>query len=194
MDKSTKLEKLFDRMALVDARFEVVKAAARTEFLRSRLEAERRGSAGGTREDESSLEERIREANADRDFLRECNVGTEAMEPANIVRIREIARKYRWVDPQGEEVPILSEEEIRNLSVLRGTLTDEDREIINYHIIATTRMLEGLPYPKYLKNVPLYAGARITNGWTAADIPAASGERSFPTRRGSWRSPTSSRP
>lgn len=52
----------------------------------------------------------------------------------------------------------MSEEEIRNLTVSRGTLTNEEREIINYHIVATIKMLEQLPYPKHLRRVPEFAG------------------------------------
>ena len=45
-----------------------------------------------------------------------------------------------------------------NLCIPRGTLTDKEREIINYHIVATIKMLEALPWPKHLKHVPEYAG------------------------------------
>ena len=44
------------------------------------------------------------------------------------------------------------------MTVPKGTLTPEERRIINYHIVATIKMLESLPYPKYLQRVPEYAG------------------------------------
>lgn len=47
--------------------------------------------------------------------------------------------------------------EIYNLSVSRGTLTAEDRFKINEHMISTIEMLESLPFPDELKNVPRYA-------------------------------------
>ncbi len=47
--------------------------------------------------------------------------------------------------------------EIYNLSISRGTLTAEDRFKINEHMISTIKMLEGLPFPDELKNVPRYA-------------------------------------
>ncbi len=49
--------------------------------------------------------------------------------------------------------------EIYNLSIPKGTLTEEERFKINEHIIASIQMLENLPFPKELKNVPEYAGA-----------------------------------
>jgi len=44
--------------------------------------------------------------------------------------------------------------EVHNLSVRRGTLTDEDRFKINDHIVQTYIMLKGLPWPRHLSRVP----------------------------------------
>jgi len=79
------------------------------------------------------------------------------MAEADLQRVRDIAA-YRIVDKAGEEVPFLSEDEVYNLSITRGTLTAEERAIINNHIVVTINMLESLPYPKDLKRVPEYAG------------------------------------
>jgi uncharacterized small protein (DUF1192 family) len=48
--------------------------------------------------------------------------------------------------------------ELHNLSIQRGTLTDEERYIINDHIVQTIIMLESLPFPRHLRNVPEIAG------------------------------------
>ena len=48
--------------------------------------------------------------------------------------------------------------ELYNLSVTRGTLTDEERKTINDHIVVTQDMLGRLPFPKTLKRIPEYAG------------------------------------
>lgn len=48
--------------------------------------------------------------------------------------------------------------EIYNLSVSRGTLTEEERYKINEHIIQTIVMLEKLPFPRHLRHVPQIAG------------------------------------
>ena len=44
--------------------------------------------------------------------------------------------------------------EVYNLSISRGTLTNEERFIINDHIVQTAVMLENLPLPKALRRVP----------------------------------------
>ena len=44
------------------------------------------------------------------------------------------------------------------MQIPKGTLLPEEREIINDHIVITIDMLEKLPYPKNLRNVPEFAG------------------------------------
>jgi HD-GYP domain-containing protein (c-di-GMP phosphodiesterase class II) len=48
--------------------------------------------------------------------------------------------------------------EVYNLSISRGTLTEEDRYRINEHMAQTIVMLESLPWPRHLRRVPEYAG------------------------------------
>jgi hypothetical protein len=48
--------------------------------------------------------------------------------------------------------------ELTNLSIERGTLSEEERFIVNQHIMQTIAMLERLPFPKHLQRVPEYAG------------------------------------
>ncbi|ACM93701.1 methyl-accepting chemotaxis protein [Nautilia profundicola AmH] len=49
--------------------------------------------------------------------------------------------------------------EVYNLSIKKGTLTKEEFFKIQEHAMMTIKMLEQLPFPDYLKNVPIYAGA-----------------------------------
>lgn len=48
--------------------------------------------------------------------------------------------------------------ELYNLSIPKGTLTAEERQKINDHIVVTIEMLEALPFPRHLRQVPEYAG------------------------------------
>jgi HD-GYP domain-containing protein (c-di-GMP phosphodiesterase class II) len=72
--------------------------------------------------------------------------------------VLEIARAWRWRNPAGEEVDFLTPEEIENLTIVAGTLTAAERQVINHHITVTIRMLEALPWPRHLEKVPEYAG------------------------------------
>ena len=152
VDKATKLQTIFDRIALVDTRFEVVRRDAELAMLRAVMSGKDRETA------EREWQAQSRTIDDDRDFLRRVNVGGEAMKPEDQERVRQIAKRYSWCDPQGESVDFLSENEVENLTIRAGTLTQAEREIINYHIVATIKMLESLPWPKHLKHVPEFAG------------------------------------
>jgi HD-GYP domain-containing protein (c-di-GMP phosphodiesterase class II) len=158
VDKATKLETLFDRIRLVDTRFEVLKRDAQIDLLKEKLALAEQGAgmmqAG---EAEARYRARIRQYEDDRRFLQACNIGGESMKDVDIDRVRAIAG-YRWIDAEGHEASFLTEDELKNLTIRAGTLTAEERQTINYHIVATIKMLEALPWPNHLKNVSEYAG------------------------------------
>ena len=158
VDKATKLETIFDRIHLIETRIEVLKRDAEIELLKARAELAARSAPMVEREAaEIRYRERVRQLNEDRSFLRACNIGVESMREEDAERVRTIAR-YRWTDSAGHEANFLTEDELKNLTIRSGTLTAEERQVINHHIVATIRMLESLPWPKHLKNVPEYAG------------------------------------
>jgi len=158
VDKATKLETIFDRIHLLETRIEVLKRDAEIELLKARAELAGRSAPQVEREAaELRYRDRVRQLNEDRSFLRACNIGVESMREEDAERVRMIAR-YRWTDSAGHEANFLTEDELKNLTIRSGTLTREEREVINHHIVATIRMLESLPWPKHLKNVPEYAG------------------------------------
>ncbi len=157
IDKATKLETIYDRINTVDTRFEVLKRDARIAMLEKQLATLQSDSSIDFSAEQAEYEQQIVQLDADRDFIRTSNVGGEFMDEESKQRVREIAA-YRWVSPDGLEVDLLDDDEIKNLTIERGTLTMEEREIINNHIVVTIKMLEELPFPKHLANVPEYAG------------------------------------
>jgi len=157
IDKSTKLETIFDRIHLIDTRFEVLKRDAEIALLNQKLAALEAGNSNQIPTLEAEFHQKIQQYDLDRDFLRCCNVGGEYMSDRLKDRVRSIAN-YIWTDSTGNPVPFLSDDEIYNLNITKGTLTAEEREIINHHIVVTIDMLEELPYPKNLRRVPEFAG------------------------------------
>jgi HD-GYP domain-containing protein (c-di-GMP phosphodiesterase class II) len=156
VDKATKLQTIFDRIALIDTRFEVVRRDAEIALLKARVE-----KLAPARRDvmsDAQLVAGIREIESDRDFLRRANIGSEAMKDEDIARVKSIAARYRWRNGNGTQSDFLTEDEVRNLTIRSGTLTADERQIINHHIEITIQMLESLPWPRHLKNVPEYAG------------------------------------
>jgi HD-GYP domain-containing protein (c-di-GMP phosphodiesterase class II) len=156
VDKATKLQTIFDRIALVDTRFEVVQRDAEIAALRERLQVLDRENASGA--PGAEYERRLKQIEDDREFLRRANVGGEAMKEEDVVRVQEISKRYRWRNGSGDIDDFLSDDELKNLTIRYGTLTSDERQIINHHIEVTIQMLEALPWPRHLKNVPEYAG------------------------------------
>jgi HD-GYP domain-containing protein (c-di-GMP phosphodiesterase class II) len=144
VDKATKLQTICDRIKLVDTRFEVLKRDAEIALLKGQI-------------DQVTYNTNVAQYDDDREFLRKANIGGEFMKPDAQARVQVIAG-YPMTDENGHPVPFLSQDEVQNLSIARGTLTDAERQIINHHIDITIQMLEALPWPKHLKNVPEYAG------------------------------------
>ena len=164
VDKATKLETIFDRINTIDTRFEVLKRDAQIAALEEKVRL--LGTSGldeVTRSDrlhaiEQGLKEKCRNYDEDREFLRHANIGGEAMSQSDLERVKKIGLQNHWADPSGNTANFLSDNEIENLCIQRGTLTAGERDVINHHIVATIKMLEALPWPKHLRNVPEYAG------------------------------------
>jgi response regulator RpfG family c-di-GMP phosphodiesterase len=157
VDKATKLQTIFDRIELVSTRFEVLKREAEVEMLRAKLDALEHHDDASARRAEEAYAAKMRTYSDDREFLRRTNIGSERMKPEDQARVSQIAR-YMMKNERGEPVRFLSKDEEDNLNIAYGTLSGPEREIINYHIVATIKMLEALPWPRHLLNVPEYAG------------------------------------
>ncbi len=152
VDKATKLETIFDRIELVATRFQALKHAAEAQCWRAVAE-------GADRQTElERLRQRQQRLDADLAFLRQANKGSERMDEAALQRVRDIAAAETWPADDGAPGPVLSDNEVENLTIRAGTLTASEREVINHHIVATIQMLEELPWPKHLARVPEYAG------------------------------------
>lgn len=145
MDKATKLETIHDRIHTVRARFTAL--AAQME-----LDAARAGRG----RDDPDLAAALEALEDDWLFLERANIGGEYISDEHRLRIERISQRT-WRQG-GEVLPLLTEEEVENLTIARGTLSEEERLVINGHMVQTIRMLEALPFPKDLKRVPEYAG------------------------------------
>jgi HD-GYP domain-containing protein (c-di-GMP phosphodiesterase class II) len=158
VEKATKLQTLYDRIETLDTRFEVLKRDAEIDRLRAELVAVLKGDNHTAEEASDHFSAKIRQIEEDREFLRTCNIGSENMIPIHEQRIRQISSRYRWRNVDGIETDFLTADELENLTIRSGTLTAAERQIINQHIDSTVHMLEALPWPQHLKNVPEYAG------------------------------------
>jgi HD-GYP domain-containing protein (c-di-GMP phosphodiesterase class II) len=156
MDKPTKLSTIYDRIHLVEQRFELLRKQAECDMLRRQVRALRDGRPLEADRLQIEFDAFSQQLKMDCEFLQQANIGGEYMTPEHKQRVDDIAA-YQ-LESGGRHVNFLSDDEVYNLKIERGTLTAEERTVINNHIVVTIHMLESLPYPKDLKRVPEYAG------------------------------------
>ncbi len=151
VDKSTKLETIFDRIELIETRFEVLKRDAEIEFLKQSIATPDKTAAL-----EKTYHVKISKIEENFAFIKKSNTGGEFMDEKDQNKILALCHDI-WI-LSNNRLPILSKNEADNLIIARGTLTTKERGIINYHINATISMLEAISFPKHLSKVPEYAG------------------------------------
>jgi HD-GYP domain-containing protein (c-di-GMP phosphodiesterase class II) len=157
VDKSTKLETIYDRIHTIDTRFVALKNEYEINYLKQKIVACENGRKEQSLVLEKEYHRKVKKLEEDREFIRVANVGGEFMSPSHQERVQDISQ-YQWTNVDGKKENFLNENEIKNLLIPRGTLTEEERNVINNHIVMTIKMLESLPFPKHLKNVSEYAG------------------------------------
>jgi HD-GYP domain-containing protein (c-di-GMP phosphodiesterase class II) len=133
MDKATKLQTIFDRIELIRERFEIVKKELKISLLEGKI-------------DDDFYHKRLDDLDEDFQFLYQVNFGGEFMREESIERVREIAKIRYWME--GREVNLLRGDEVENLTIKKGTLTEAERQKIMSHAEMTYRMLEEIPFPR----------------------------------------------
>lgn len=136
LDKATKLEGIRDSMDEIEWRFEAAKASMMRE--------------GGTKEECALLDRECQ-------VIRTANLGGEYLAEEKKDEIRRIGSK-RFTRVDGRTFQLIDKAEIENLCISKGTLNEDERTIVNGHMVHTIQMLEALPLPKSLERIPEYAG------------------------------------
>ena len=152
LDKETKLQTIRDGIETIKTRFEVLIRQKEIEYLKETIK-----SPQDIENLKKTYEHEVNNLLEDIEFLSKANVGGEFMTDEDIERIVQIS-KIEWQDSFGKSHPLLTDYEVYNLCIRRGTLNKEEREKINDHIVVTIDMLNSLPFPKNMKNVPEIAG------------------------------------
>lgn len=178
VDKSTKLETIFDRGDMVDSRFSLIAEILNNERLEKIIEI-----MSDDRDNlkisavEAEYARKFKDLEDDRKFVLSCNIPNEFMTDERIARINSIAS--RTYHRGGETFNWLTDDEVENLCVRKGTLTDKERKVIESHATITREMLDRLPFPKRFSNVPKFAAAHhekldgtgYPEGLSAAELP-----------------------
>lgn len=154
VDKSTKLEGIFDRIHYIEARYAFIRQTLENQKLQLRLTALEKGLSPDTAAEQECIRQ-MAELDDDLEFIKACNKPGEFLTDDKIMRLQEIEGKT-W-EHDGEHHPFLEKDELANLSIRKGTLNPQERQIIEAHAELTYKMLSELPFPKHLRRVPDFA-------------------------------------
>jgi HD-GYP domain-containing protein (c-di-GMP phosphodiesterase class II) len=162
MDKSTKLETIIDGIEIVDLKFEIVQRDLEIALLKEQILFLEENMNSSAKEDYFEKKQHLlfdakinrEDLRLDREFIRVSNVGVESMSTDDQNRVRKMATKYYWKSPYGVNIPLLSYDEVKNLTIKKGTLNPDEREVINHHATMTLSMLSQMHFPEELKRIP----------------------------------------
>jgi HD-GYP domain-containing protein (c-di-GMP phosphodiesterase class II) len=159
MEKAKKLQTLFDRIHLVDLRMKYILERVRNSALQQKVDLL---TIGGAEKDIEELDAKTRKINVRineiRSFLRRCNEPYESLNDGDIERLEAIAN-LTFLNDEGHLEPYLTADELENLSIRCGSITEGEREIMKDHAYITLKMLEQIPFTRNLKNIPIIASS-----------------------------------
>ena len=159
VDKSTRLETIFDRSELIRTRFDLVEKDMEARALSERMALLEAGGADAAAKAEKRAEDCAQDIAAleeDKAFVLSCNNPGQFMDDDRLARLKAISERTYTIN--GEERPLLTGDELENLSIRKGSLTGRERHIIEDHARMTKEILSKLPFPQRLERVPEYAG------------------------------------
>ncbi len=158
MDKSTKLEYITDRIEIIKLRFallvrtlQLLKAEMGEQYVLDVIQEWFNPSFAA---DFSGFMDYLQ---GELQFLEKVNIGGEFLPDADMERIRQIANIR--LNHDNHFLFLLSETDLENLLIRRGTLTFEEKNKMDEHASITWEMLSQLSFPKKYKNVAEYAAS-----------------------------------
>ena len=158
VNKASKLETIFDRVNLVETRFALIASEMVNTHLDAKLKLLKRKQVDLSKLGlaDQSLAEDLKILLQELEFIKTCNSANQPMTEERLTRLRDIGKKeYTF---QNEKRPYLTEDEIKNLSIRYGNLTDEERMVVENHANMTLKILKQLSFPLKLEKVPEFAG------------------------------------
>lgn len=159
VEKANKLQAIFDRIHFVDMRFRYLIQKTEREALERKLELLEQGAAGDDLQTlNRQAKAQIEKLSEIRAFVATCNSPGEFLDDDKVARLQAIG-ELTYIDDEGKETPYLTENELENLSIRRGSITEKERRVMQHHAAVTIKMLNKIPFTKKLRNIPHFAGA-----------------------------------
>lgn len=157
VDKRTKLETVFDRIELVEVRFQLAEESLANQAARQKLALYETQTATpeALAKIDDALAQETQRLRDDLEFVRQANIPGEFLRDEAVARLRAMAsRRFAHNDTS---LPLLTGNELENLCIRKGTLNDKERQVIELHARMTKRILDEIPFPKKLSRVPTIA-------------------------------------
>lgn len=156
LDKSTRLETIYDRIAEIKERFinainslKIDELKLESAYLKGEVDVDiNRVQEAYAKEMKTLVDEY--------NYIKEINNPTKTLDDSDIKKIEQIAEK-RFQSDMGN-ITLLTPNEVENLSVKRGNLTEKERALINNHAKVGHDMLSHLNFPKKYEKIPQIAG------------------------------------
>jgi len=157
-----KAKKLYPmQLSLVQQRFDYIKKELQAQVsqkkLQSLLEKSREVALAEIGLIEQEYKRQLEEVDDYLQFVLQVNEPT-VMPEGKFDRLIDIARKS-FLDPRGIERPFLTPDEVRLLSIPKGSLDPDERTQIESHVIHTFNFLSQIPWTKEIRNIPGIARA-----------------------------------
>lgn len=152
MDKATKLDGHFDRLELVEQRAQWITAEMEKHALQQQI-----NNSVAKETIEAELLDSLNRLQQGMELVRKSNTGGEFLAEESVQAIQRLAEvPFNFGE---QSLRLITPEEAYCLIVQRGTLTEEERLIINEHAEIGLAVLEKLPFPEKYKDIPHIAGA-----------------------------------
>ena len=159
VEKAKKLQTIFDRIHYIRLRMDYIIQKVKLEGQQKKIELlERKADLAEIKKVELKSEKQIQEMEDIRSFINKCNEPGEFLEDETLEKLKEISLRT-YLDNEGQKQPFITEDELLNLSIRRGSITDAERKKMQDHAAVTLKMLKQIPFTKKLKNIPSFAGA-----------------------------------
>ena len=159
VEKAKKLQTIFDRIHYIRLRMDYMIQKVELDGQRKKIELlEKKADSSEIQKIELDSEKQIQELKEIRAFINKCNEPGEFLEDETLERLKEISQRT-YLDNEGQDQPFITDDELVNLSIRRGSITEAERKKMQDHAAVTLRMLKQVPFTKKLKNIPSFAGA-----------------------------------
>ena len=159
VEKAKKLQTIFDRIQYIRLRMAYISQRIILEGQNAKIEILQNGSdSEKLKALETETHNKLQEIKEIREFINKCNEPGEFLDDETLERLKEISQKT-YIDDEEKQQPFLKDDELVNLSIRRGSITEVERKKMQDHAAVTLRMLKQIPFTKKLKNIPDFAGA-----------------------------------